>query len=132
MTTPNYLLFSIFKSAIYVQKLWRGQQVRQSLKQAHLCARMIQRWWRRIFSRLQNERRVRALVTYIQPEKAAVLLQSVFRMWRARTQYKRYQQAALVIQQNWRQCCFRRYSSACLLNNMEDHGIDLNIEIIVG
>ncbi|XP_066472951.1 IQ domain-containing protein F6 [Tiliqua scincoides] len=129
--TPNSL-FSIFKSAISVQKWWRGQLVRRSLRHANTCALVIQRWWRHTINRLRNERRVKALVMYVRPEKAAVLVQSVCRMWLARTRYKRYQRAALVIQQNWRHLSFRRYSSACSVNNMADNGIDLNIEIVVG
>lgn len=126
------LLFSIFKAAIRIQKWWRGVLVRRSLRHANMCALVIQRWWHRIVSRLRDERRVKALVMYIWPEKAAVLLQSMFKMWLARTRYKKFQRAALVIQQNWRDLKFRRYAGTCSINSTVDDGLDLNIEIVVG
>uniref|UniRef100_A0A6J0UJS4 IQ domain-containing protein F6 n=1 Tax=Pogona vitticeps TaxID=103695 RepID=A0A6J0UJS4_9SAUR len=120
------------QAAVIIQKWWRGVLVRRSLLQATLCALVIQRWWRHTFNKAQEERRIRALVMYIWPEKSTILLQSMFRMWLMKTRYKKYQKAAQVIQNNWRRYSFRRESNVCSLDNLAHDGIDLNIEIVVG
>uniref|UniRef100_A0A8C6VHA7 Uncharacterized protein n=1 Tax=Naja naja TaxID=35670 RepID=A0A8C6VHA7_NAJNA len=89
-------------TALFLQSWWRGTLVRRSLFFATLCAVSIQRWWRQRVFQLKEERRVRALMMYVWPEKSTVLLQSKLRMWLIKTQFKKYQKAAQVIQKNWR------------------------------
>uniref|UniRef100_A0A8D2Q6B5 Uncharacterized protein n=1 Tax=Varanus komodoensis TaxID=61221 RepID=A0A8D2Q6B5_VARKO len=94
---------SYFQYAIIIQKWWRGTLVRRSLQQAIRCALVIQKWWRSAFRQAQEKKRAMALVIYIWSEKTTVLLQSMLRMWLMKTRYKRYQHAAQVIQNNWRE-----------------------------
>lgn len=68
---------------------------------------------------------------YIWPKKSAVLLQSVFQMWLKKTQYKKYQKAALIIQNQWRYYAYLRDVSN-FSNSNPALGVNLNIEIIVG
>nr|XP_048713118.1 IQ domain-containing protein F5-like [Caretta caretta] len=121
-----------WKSAIAIQSWWRGVLTRRTVRQATLCVLMIQRWWRRVSFRGLEERRVRALAMYVRPVRASVLLQSLVRMWRARSQYKAYQRAVLVIQnERWQYSC-RREAVVFAGSSLADGGVDLNIEIIVG
>ncbi|CAM4590056.1 unnamed protein product, partial [Caretta caretta] len=109
-----------------------GVLTRRTVRQATLCVLMIQRWWRRVSFRGLEERRVRALAMYVRPVRASVLLQSLVRMWRARSQYKAYQRAVLVIQnERWQYSC-RREAVVFAGSSLADGGVDLNIEIIVG
>uniref|UniRef100_A0A803TXN6 IQ motif containing F1 n=1 Tax=Anolis carolinensis TaxID=28377 RepID=A0A803TXN6_ANOCA len=128
----DQLLQQQIKAAITIQKAWRGALVRRSLKLATNCALIIQRWWRKTLQHALDKRKIKALVMYIWPEKSTVLLQSLFRMWLMKTRYKKYQKAAYVIQNHWRNYCFVKASSTYSLNNLAHEGIDLNIEIVVG
>ncbi|XP_039198570.1 IQ domain-containing protein F6 isoform X1 [Crotalus tigris] len=119
------------ETALYLQSWWRGTLVRRSLLFATLCAMSIQRWWRRRAFQLKEERRIRALMMYVWPEKSTVLLQSKLRMWLTQTQFKKYQKAAQVIQNNWRKYVLQQEFSNYSLNNLTYDGIDLNIDIIV-
>ncbi|XP_053233475.1 IQ domain-containing protein F5-like [Podarcis raffonei] len=119
------------KAAITIQKWWRGTLVRRSLQHAIVCAWLVQKWWRMISFRRREEKRAMALSTYIWSEKASVLLQSMFKMWLMRTRYKKYQRAAQIIQSNWRHHSFRKSSGSYSLSNLNQDGIDLNIEIVV-
>uniref|UniRef100_A0A670YIE0 IQ motif containing F6 n=1 Tax=Pseudonaja textilis TaxID=8673 RepID=A0A670YIE0_PSETE len=119
------------QTALFLQRWWRGTLVRRSLFFATLCARSIQRWWRQRVFQLKEERRVRALMMYVWPEKSTVLLQSKLRMWLVKTQFKKYQKAAQVIQNNWRNYVLQQEFSNYSLNSLGSDGIDLNIDIIV-
>ncbi|XP_034631440.1 IQ domain-containing protein F6 [Trachemys scripta elegans] len=120
------------KSAIAIQSWWRGVLTRRTVRQATLCVLVIQRWWRRVSFWQREERRVTVLAMYVRPMRATVLLQSLVRMWRARSQYKKYQRAVLVIQNKWRHYACRREAAVFAGSSLADGGVDLNIEIIVG
>uniref|UniRef100_A0A8D0BUY1 Uncharacterized protein n=1 Tax=Salvator merianae TaxID=96440 RepID=A0A8D0BUY1_SALMN len=110
-------------AAIIIQKWWRGTLVRRSLLHATICALVVQKWWLRVLTRLHEERRVKALVSYVWPEKAIVLLQSMFRMWLMKTRYKKYQKAAHIIQNNWRLYSFQKETNIGFLNNLKNNFI---------
>ncbi|XP_025020992.1 IQ domain-containing protein F6 [Python bivittatus] len=116
---------------LFIQTWWRGMLVRRTLLFATLCALGIQRWWRQRAYQLKEERRVRALLMYVWPEKSTVLLQSKFRMWLMKTQYKKCQKAAQVIQNNWRHFIYQREFSSYSLSSLAYDGIDLNVDIVV-
>ncbi|XP_067417239.1 IQ domain-containing protein F6-like [Emydura macquarii macquarii] len=120
------------KSAVAIQSWWRGALIRRTVRQATLCVLVIQRWWRRVSFRRREERQGRALALYVRPVRAAVLLQALVRMWRARSQYKKYQKAVLVIQHKWRQHACRRESVVFAGSDPAAGGVDVNIEIIIG
>uniref|UniRef100_A0A8C0HEH3 Uncharacterized protein n=1 Tax=Chelonoidis abingdonii TaxID=106734 RepID=A0A8C0HEH3_CHEAB len=120
------------KSAIAIQSWWRGVLTRRMVHQATLCVLVIQRWWCRVSFWQWEERRVRALAMYVRPVRATVLLQSLVRMWRVRSQYKKYQRAVLVIQNKWRHYTCRREAVVFAESSLADGAVDLNVEIVVG
>uniref|UniRef100_A0A8C5SI03 IQ domain-containing protein F6 n=1 Tax=Laticauda laticaudata TaxID=8630 RepID=A0A8C5SI03_LATLA len=109
---------NLIATALFLQSWWRGTLVRRSLFFATLCAMSIQRWWRQRVFQLKEERRVRALMMYVWPEKSTVLLQSKLRMWLIKTQFKKYQKAAQVIQNNWRNYILQQEFSNYSLNSL--------------
>lgn len=115
-----------------IQAWWRGELVRRTLRHAVICVWCIQKWWARTFCRLQEKRRIESLVTYIWPKKSAVLLQSLFNMWLRKMQYKKYQKAAIIIQNQWRYYAYLRDANNFSSSNPARGGVNLNIEIIVG
>ena len=84
------------KSAVIIQKFWRGYQARKEIKKLHLAATQIQKTWKGACVR----------ASYVRTLSYIIDLQSWFRMILAKRQYQQMlnerSQAALIIQTNFR------------------------------
>ncbi|CAO2633700.1 IQ domain-containing protein F5 [Lemmus lemmus] len=89
-------------AAVLIQAWWRGTLLRRSLLYSALSAWIIQSWWRKKLMTMREKRRQAALELYAKNTRAAVKLQSWFRMWRIRQRYCRLLNAVRIIQVYWR------------------------------
>ncbi|XP_058534910.1 IQ domain-containing protein F5-like [Ochotona princeps] len=107
---PNAVMMST-----KIQAWWRGTLLRRTLLHAALQAWVIQCWWRQTQAKQMQKQRQELLDFYLCEVRAAVRLQSWYRMCRARRRYCTLLSAAHIIQSFWR---LRKSHTRYLLNGI--------------
>ncbi|XP_051708360.1 IQ domain-containing protein F5 [Oryctolagus cuniculus] len=85
-----------------IQAWWRGTLLRRTLLHAALRAWVIQCWWRKLRQRHVERNRQALLDFYLWQTRAAVRLQTWYRMWCIRRRYCTVLNAVHIIQGCWR------------------------------
>ncbi|XP_006169457.1 IQ domain-containing protein F5-like [Tupaia chinensis] len=103
-----------------------------ALLHAALRAWVIQCWWRQVLARLVEKKWQAALDCHTREQRAAVKLQSWFRMWRLQKRYWHFLNSVRIIQVywRWRNC----HTRGVLKGNYEltAHQLGLQLDIFLG
>ncbi|XP_062869423.1 unconventional myosin-IXAa [Trichomycterus rosablanca] len=93
---------------VNLQRRFRAVLERKNFLRMRHAACLIQNWWRRS----QTQRDEQLKYDYNVQQGAAICIQSVWRGFQERRRFLLWRNAALVIQSNWKVCCYRRARAA--------------------
>ncbi|MCJ8737401.1 hypothetical protein PDJAM_G00023490 [Pangasius djambal] len=102
----------VLRRIINLQRRFRAVRERKSFLRMKHATCLIQDWWRSCQAKQRNEH-----LKYDDNVRqgAAICIQSAWRGFQERRRFLLWKEAALVIQRNWRLCCYRRGQAAVVI-----------------
>uniref|UniRef100_W5KIS7 Myosin IXAa n=1 Tax=Astyanax mexicanus TaxID=7994 RepID=W5KIS7_ASTMX len=99
----------VLRRIVGLQRRFRALLERKNFLRMREAACLIQDWWRGCQARQRDEQ---LEYDHTVQQGAAVYLQAVWRGFRERRRYSLWKDSVLVLQRNWRLCCYRRGRAA--------------------
>ncbi|XP_053094286.1 unconventional myosin-IXAa isoform X11 [Pangasianodon hypophthalmus] len=102
----------VLRRIVNLQRRFRAVRERKTFLRMKHATCLIQNWWRSCQAKQRNEQ-----LKYDNNVRqgAAICIQSAWRGFQERRRFLLWKEAALVIQRNWRLCCYRRVQAAVVI-----------------